>query len=418
MKNDEKLEYDVTDQNANTTDVYSTEETNEDEKAKKRIIIAATVVIAIILLLLGIGFGVKKNKVGAVLNDDVQEELVDGLANYLVEIGGMDEVEAEKMARQLVKENMGSLLVADFLSMDDDAIQQMIDNSITKNNKNYYTKNEADQIVNKFTADVSELRDLIKKNRDSIVQLTNEMNKEFEETNNKIDKNQKEMDEKVEKYRKELDTDIADINDKIDVAQLQTPLISYEWNTHINRPKTTKTVEKVVIDEETGEEKTVYEEVEVDKSFSGSNSGGISDGSSKCNWHVVKKIHDTQEMSIKEYVEALAANDNEFTKSINKLYDYVEDEDQALRTELYDYFNSTMSDWKKDYDHRLANEKQERERDVYNLNQTINEYKDAMATWQEMIDGQLNGRTLWTGTQAEYNALGEKDSMTIYFITD
>jgi len=34
------------------------------------------------------------------------------------------------------------------------------------------------------------------------------------------------------------------------------------------------------------------------------------------------------------------------------------------------------------------------------------------------VDSQLNGLTLWSGTQAQYNALGTYDSSTLYFITE
>lgn len=34
------------------------------------------------------------------------------------------------------------------------------------------------------------------------------------------------------------------------------------------------------------------------------------------------------------------------------------------------------------------------------------------------INTQLDGKTIWTGTQAEYDAITTKDSNTLYFVTE
>jgi len=97
-------------------------------------------------------------------------------------------------------------------------------------------------------------------------------------------------------------------------------------------------------------------------------------------------------MTIKEYVEILADNDIEFTKSINKLYEYTND--------LY------------------AQEKADREDNDMNITNFFNTKVSDLQDQIDTINNQLGGYSIWTGTQAEYNALGRKDGSTIYLITE
>lgn len=49
-----------------------------------------------------------------------------------------------------------------------------------------------------------------------------------------------------------------------------------------------------------------------------------------------------------------------------------------------------------------------------NMNDLETRVKDAF----DAHDAQLNGFTLWSGTQAQYNALGTYSNTTLYFITE
>lgn len=413
----EKLEYDVTETDeskeldeSKETDDYELNESVEDEeeedpekKARRRKnVIRILIGLGIIIALLLLGFGIKKNRIAAVIGDDMQNEMIGKLSNYVSQISAdyISEDEAKDIATNVVKDNFNDLLVENFMNLEQDNIQMMIDNSLYNYMQDYYTSAETDSllqgavddITSLFMMDIEELRRNINDVKTSVENLTNEFADYQELTNKTLDEMSEKEQEDVDRlttlineHVAELQDKISIINSEIDIRDTETPLISYVWNTAVQKADSTLNPGG-------------------DGSGSGSDSGDSSSegGSdiwsrwespdSDIDWVVKDKEHDKTNMTIKEYVEVLAQNDIEFTQSINKLYEYAND--------LYD---------------------QERSDRIEGDIAIVNLFNSKVTLLQDEIDeinNKLNGVSFWTGTQEEYNALGTKDPNTLYFVTE
>ncbi len=423
MKKDE-LKYDVTETDeskeideSKETDDYELNESVEDEeedpekKARRRKnVIRILIGLGIIIALLLLGFGIKKNRIAAVIGDDMQNEMIGKLSNYVSQISAdyVSEDEAKDIATNVIKDNFNDLLIENFMDLEQDNIQMMIDNSLYNYMQDYYTSAETDSLIqdavdditNLFMADIEELRRNINDVKTSVENLTNEFSEYQELTNKTLDEMSEKEQEDVDRlttlineHVAELQDKISIINSEIDIRDTETPLISYVWNTTVQKADSALNPSG-------------------DGSSSGSGSGASGDEGSEgntdetasdiwtkwekpadgINWTVTDKEHDKSNMTIKEYVEVLAQNDIEFTQSINKLYEYAND--------LYE---------------QESNDRTEADVAIVNLfNSKVTMLQDEI----DQINEKLNGISFWTGTQEEYNALGTKDPNTLYFVTD
>lgn len=412
----EKLEYDVTETDeskeldeSKETDDYELNESVEDEdeedpekKARRRKnVIRILIGLGIIIALLLLGFGIKKNRIAAVIGDDMQNEMIGKLSNYVSQISAdyVSEDEAKDIATNVVKDNFNDLLVENFMNLEQDNIQAMIDNSLYNYMQDYYTSAETDSllqgavddITSLFMMDIEELRRNINDVKTSVENLTNEFADYQELTNKTLDEMSEKEQEDVDRlttlineHVAELQDKISIINSEIDIRDTETPLISYVWNTAVQKADSTLNPGG-------------------DGSGSGDSGNSSSEGGSDIwsrwerpdsdlDWVVTDKEHDKTNMTIKEYVEVLAQNDIEFTQSINKLYEYAND--------LYDQERSDRIG----ADISIVNL----------LNSKVTMLQDEI----DEINNKLNGVSFWTGTQEEYNALGTKDPNTLYFVTE
>lgn len=372
-----KLEYDTTDINSGNDNNEKKEGNKKLTKKQKNILLTIAVIILIIVILL-LGFFIKKNRVAAVLNDEAQNEMISNLSGYINQVAAdsINKKQARQIAKKVVKDNFNDLLVENFMSLEQKNIQDMIDKSLHKYMQNYYTKKDIDKkigdITNKFMSDLEALRKQIA----GVKEYVERLNKDYEaykkltdsrvkELNSKIEREKSKILSKMKKDKKELESKIADINKRIDVKTIQTPLFSYIWNKSVQKAPSGKFNDK------------------------------WNNANPNVKWHITAKEHDKSKMSIKEYVEILAKNDIQFTTSINKLNEYLNDamddekkERMSADTNILDIFNTKVSE----------------------VNEHINQLN-------KKVD-KLMEHPLWTGGQAEYNALGEKKKGTIYFVTE
>lgn len=391
------------------------DEDKKKEELKKRIlmgIIGAGIIIAILLL----AFGLRKNKVAAVLSNDAQDRMINDLSGYIHEVAAdkIDENTSKQIATDVIEDNFKDLLIQNFMSLSEEQVTQMIKQSLDKYMSNYYTKEEMDEInnniVNNFMTTIADVRSDIDKIREDIANLV----KDYEHYKEVTDANLKDLQDQIDV-----------INSEIDITEVETPLISYVWNVNIKKP--TKPSKEVETDEDgnvissgtstvddTGKETSDTSTSADGTTTEGSEITGDTDNGTGAwakwedpeegvKWHIVKKEHDTSDMTIKEYVEILAGNDIEFTKSLN---------------ELYEYLNDLYAQEKSDRENDIAKERADREDSDMNITNFFNTKVSDLQEQIDTINNQLGGYSIWTGTQAEYNALGHKDGSTIYLITE
>ena len=340
--------------NTSNTDEYKVADSNETEsdedaerknKRKKRII-AIIIGIGIIIAILLLGFTIRKNRVAAVLSDDLQNEMIEDLSDYINQISGdyVSKDDADDIAKQVIEDNFKDLLLSNFMSLTKEEVESMISEALDDYLSNYYTKNEITSKVNtitkKFVADLEQIRKDIDGIKTTIQELTDKTNDALADLQEQINK----------------------INSDINIKNVDTPLISYVWNTSIKNTKMTSD------DTSTGSETSGTSSGTNTGTSSGDSGTGTdasdddtwvkwNDPQDGIDWHVTKKTYDTSNMTIREYVEVLAANDIEFTKSINELYEYLNDkltDEKNAREEadtlITNFFNTKVSELQSEID--------------------------------------------------------------------
>ena len=214
------------------------DEDKKKEDLKKRIlmgIIGAGIIIAILLL----AFGLRKNKVAAVLSNDAQDRMINDLSGYIHEVAAdkIDENTSKQIATDVIEDNFKDLLIQNFMSLSEEQVSQMIKKSLDKYMTNYYTKEEMDEInnniVNNFMTTIADVRSDIDKIREDIANLV----KDYEHYKEVTDANLKDLQDQIDV-----------INSEIDITEVETPLISYVWNVNIKKP--TKPSKEVETDED------------------------------------------------------------------------------------------------------------------------------------------------------------------------